>query len=184
MQEIWKDIKGFENKYQVSNLGNIKSLSRTLPTNNQYGNKSKRNVKTILLKPYPRNCKATNHLVVTLYKNKQKKLYWVHRLVAEAFIPNPQNYPYINHKDGNPENNCVNNLEWCTIQMNTQHAYDLGLEKPSKTRKVKQYTLNKEYIKTWDTINEAEITLNLHHIGDVCRGIRNRAGNYLWTFAD
>ena len=185
MQEIWKDIKDYENLYQVSNLGNVKCLERILPTKNQYGICSNRKIKTRILKPYKRNAKReANHLVVCLYKNGLSKLIFVHRLVAQAFIPNPNNYPVVNHIDGNPLNNNVSNLEWCTIQKNTQHAYDIGLAKPTKTRKINQYTLDDIYIKTWNTIKEAEQALNLHHIGDCCRNIRNRAGEYHWKFTD
>lgn len=185
MQEIWKDIKGYEGLYQVSNLGNVKCLERILPTKNQYGICSTRKIKEKILNPYRRNAKrGDNHLVVCLYKNNIKKLCFVHRLVAIAFISNSNNYPCINHIDGNPLNNNINNLEWCTIQMNTQHAYDIGLQTPTKTRIVNQYTLDDKFIRTWSTIKEAELTLNLYHIGDCCRGIRNRAGNYHWKFAD
>ena len=115
MQEIWKDIKGFEGRYQVSNLGRIKSLSRIVST----GRNGYRKIKECIL--VPRN--STNNyqkISIRIYP----KRYWfdVHRLVAEAFIPNPDKLPIINHKDNNPTNNRVDNLEWCNQSHNIKYA--------------------------------------------------------------
>lgn len=103
MVEIWKDIKNYEGYYQVSNFGRIKSL--------KCWNGYKYIDKERLLNPYKQET-GNNYYrnVVTLTKNKERKQYKVHRLVAEAFIDNPNNYPVINHKDGNPLNNNVDNL--------------------------------------------------------------------------
>lgn len=106
MIEIWKPIKNFKNKYYVSDTGLIKN------------NKDK------LLTPRPNK---KGYLRVDLWKNNKKKHYRVHRLVAMAFIPNPQNKPQVNHKDGNKQNNCVDNLEWCTNEENRKHAIANGL---------------------------------------------------------
>lgn len=100
--EIWLDVQGYEGIYQVSNLGRVKRIY----------NKSEKIIEGTLVFGYR---------IVALYKNRVKSLKRVHRLVAEAFIPNPQNYPHINHKDWNPNNNCVDNLEWCTDQYNNAH---------------------------------------------------------------
>ena len=105
MSEIYKDIKGYENEYQVSNLGNVKSLKRN-----------------IILKPDIND----NYKRVTLCQNGETKRISVHRLVATAFINNPLNKPHINHIDNNPNNNDVNNLEWCTHSENMIHAHNQG----------------------------------------------------------
>ena len=106
MEEIWKEIPGYEKKYKVSNLGNV------------YSNKHKR-----ILKPYK---VRKGYLRVDLFGSKfVRKHQKVHRLVAMAFIPNPDNKPQINHIDGNPANNCVTNLEWCTNDENQKHAQKL-----------------------------------------------------------
>lgn len=108
MKEIWKDIKGYEGKYQVSNLGNVKSLERF--------DKYNRYVKEKILIP-------RKHTGGYLRVGLSRKDFYIHRLVAEAFIPNLKNKKYINHIDGDKTNNNINNLEWCTANENMQHAY-------------------------------------------------------------
>ena len=122
MEEIWKDIKGFEDKYQVSNLGRIKSLERKNSRGNQIREK-------ILKLIYDKD----GYLLVNLYKNSKKKTYKVHRLVALAHIPNPNNYPQVNHKDENPSNNHISNLEWCTNKYNCNY----GTKKERLSKKLK-----------------------------------------------
>lgn len=111
--EEWRDVIGFEGLYQVSNLGRVKGLDRLVDTN--INNVDKRISKGKLLKPQFNN---KGYKRVNLCKNGTFKSVFVHRLVAEAFIPNPNNYPVVNHKDENKQNNCVENLEWCTQKYN------------------------------------------------------------------
>lgn len=118
MKEEWKDIKNYEGLYQISNLGRVKSL---------VGWNGKRYIsRERVLEPTKRNDKRTTYqrAIVSLTKDGKKKDYRVHRLVAEAFIPNPQNKPQVNHIDGNPLNNNVSNLEWVTDKENKLHAID------------------------------------------------------------
>lgn len=107
-----KPIKDFESRYGVDEFGNVYSF------NGKYKN-------TIIRKPYIH--KTNGYVYVNLKQNNEVKNMRVHRLVAEAFIPNPNNYPDINHIDCNKENNCVWNLEWCTRKQNSQHALKNGL---------------------------------------------------------
>ena len=100
MKEIWKDIKGYEGLYQVSNFGRVKSSTKILANR-----LSKR-----------------GYYIVTLYKNAKGVTKTVHRLVAQAFIPNPDNLPQVNHKDENKLNNRVDNLEWCTAKYNINYS--------------------------------------------------------------
>lgn len=113
MEEIWKDVPGYEDRYQVSNLCRVRSKDRYVRKN--FLRKGK------LLKP---SLNTQGYLWFSTWKGQHLR---VHRAVALAFIPNPNNYPFVNHKDGNKLNNSIINLEWCTVQMNSQHAYDLGL---------------------------------------------------------
>ena len=113
--EIWKDIKGFEGYYQVSNYGNIKSLTRFDGIRERQGQEIKQNLK------------YNGYLQVGLRKNSERKFYSVHRLVAIHFIDNPENKPQVNHIDCNKQNNNINNLEWTTSKENLYHAKINGL---------------------------------------------------------
>lgn len=118
-KEVWKDIKGYEGKYQVSNLGRVKSLPKFHRTNKFYssiGYMSKEKI----LKPLKQSC---NYLQVDLcdVNGKRRKKY-IHKLVAEAFIPNPNNYEYVNHKDEKKTNNKIDNLEWCSFDYNLNYG--------------------------------------------------------------
>ena len=108
--EIWKDIKGYEGLYQISNKGRVKSLGN---------NKTK---KEKILSPG----KHKGYFYVSLYKNRKEKKYSIHRLVAQAFLPNPDNLPVVNHKDENKLNNNVENLEWCTQEYNVNYSSSNG----------------------------------------------------------
>lgn len=114
MNEIWKNIKGYENRYMVSNLGRIKRLPNGKGINSRE-----------LIKSTNRLTKD-GYVKITL-PNGEKSL---HRLVAEAFIPNPENKETVNHKDGNKLNNCADNLEWATRSEQLYHAYKLNLREP------------------------------------------------------
>ena len=110
MKEIWKPIKGYEGRYEISNFGNVYSIRRK-----------------ILLTQTPSYQDIRGYNQVCLFKDNKKHTKLVHRLVAEEFLPNPNNLPQINHKDGNKFNNNVINLEWCDASYNTKHAYDNNL---------------------------------------------------------
>jgi hypothetical protein len=122
MQEIWKDVPGYENMYQVSNLGNVKSLERFVKTKKGYSFKINEKILSI-------NKDRYGYLSSLLAINATKKLFKNHRLVAMAFIPNPENKPQVNHINGIKYDNKLENLEWCTQSENQKHAYKNGLQK-------------------------------------------------------
>ena len=115
MDEVWRDIKGYEGIYMISNYGKVKSVIGW--NGHEYIHKEK------ILKP---RYNKLGYEVVDLVSKKIKHRKRVHRLLAEAFIPNPNKYPYINHIDCDPSNNSLENLEWCTQKQNIQHAKMLG----------------------------------------------------------
>lgn len=116
MEEIWKDIKGFEGLYQISSLGRLKSLSRFINSNRN----NQRRIKGCIIKqrvnPY------NGYIQISLSKNHKYKRFYIHRLVASAFLGNPDNLPEVNHKDENKLNNCVENLEWCSSSYNKSYG--------------------------------------------------------------
>lgn len=131
--EVWKDIVGYEGLYQVSNLGRVKSLKRNKANN--YGKVPERVLKQQI------NKKSGGYSQASLCKEGKYKVFFIHRLVARAFIHNPDNKPVVNHKDGNKHNNCVGNLEWCTQKENVLHSFVTGLNVPIDERKSGVWTV-------------------------------------------
>jgi len=122
---IWKDILGYEGIYQISNIGEIKSLERfTVSKSNSIQLRKER-----LLTPN----KSKRYIEYTLSKNRKSKSFLLHRLLAKTFIPNSLNLPQVNHKDCNKSNNDLSNLEWCTAKENIKHAWDNNLCEKSRT---------------------------------------------------
>lgn len=121
MKEIWKPIKGYEGIYEISNFGKVKSIRYFNHVNNKIYSREKMLKLSLNEKGYFR---------VGLYKSGKEIKFKVHRLVAENFIPNPNKYNEVNHIDGNKQNNCVDNLEWCTHSHNIKEAVKLGLIVP------------------------------------------------------
>ena len=117
--EIWKDIQGYEGLYQVSNYGRVKSLERKVKSKGGFRKVSER-----ILKPM---VTSYGYRAVSFYNPNNKK-YKIHRLVVQAFLNNPNNYEQVNHIDGDKTNNHVDNLEWCSHEMNMQHAHKTGLK--------------------------------------------------------
>ena len=157
--EIWKPIVGYEGIYEVSNIGRVKRLAY-----DEYLYKSgkfpyKRHHKDKIIKG---SKSIYGYYIVSLTKNRECLHKLVHRLVAKAFIPNPNNLPFINHKDEYPMNNRVENLEWCTPLYNTR--YGGGIERNVKSRaeskkgwkRVFQYDLDGNFIASYESLNEVE----------------------------
>lgn len=128
MLEIWKDIFGFEGLYQVSNLGHVRSLTRTVEQMNR-GGMCKTTYPSKMLRP---TTTPNGYKQVRLSKNNKQIHKNVHRLVAETFIPNPNSLPQVNHIDSNKSNNMVSNLEWVNNSGNQKHAFKFGFQSALK----------------------------------------------------
>ena len=167
MNEIWKDIEGYEGKYQVSNLGNVKSLSY-LGTG-----------KEKLLKPFKTE---DGYLFIGLNKNNKRKFYKIHRLVAQAFIDNPNNYPIINHKDENKRNNNMNNLEWCTIKYNINY----GTATKRRSEKLFKPIYCLELDKYYKSVTQAseELKIKQANISAVLNGRFKQTKGYTFRYAN
>lgn len=163
--EIWKPVKEFEGKYEVSNYGRIKSFSR----------------KEIILKPA---VDKDGYLFVRLYNNKIYKTFKVHRLVANTFIPNPNNYPQINHINEDKTDNRVDNLEWCTANYNINYGNRTRKSAMSKSKPVIQYSKEGVIIMEWLSCSEVERELGYSHqnIGRCCLGKGKLAYGYIWKY--
>jgi hypothetical protein len=163
MEEIWKKIIGFRSFYEVSNYGNVRSINRIVIRKTIKGFENL-NYTGRILKPYQ---DTNGYFSVRLSSNSKAKTIRVHRLVAMAFIENPENKETINHKDGNKLNNNCYNLEWATYLENNQHAVKTGLIKRNKTKginhkiSVSQFSLEMVFIKNWDSVRHLCKELNL-----------------------
>ena len=178
MEEIWKTIEGFEGLYEVSNLGRVRSLDRVRKAG--YG--STANVKGKILTPHCLN--GRKYYIVTLCRNEVGKHYLIHRLVATAFIDNPYNLPAVNHKDENPSNNNVSNLEWCDRKYNVN--YGTARDRISRTRGkvVVQYDIEGNEISRYWSAREAarQIGKSQAAISRCCLGEYKSAYGYIWKY--
>lgn len=150
--EIWKDVLGYEDSYQVSNKGNVRGKDR-------YKNAGRAGVRMYKGKPIKQNPDKDGYMTVSLSKNSKKTRKRVHRLVAEVFVEGKKEGYVVNHLDGDKSNNEYNNLEWCTRSENDLHAFRLGLRVPtdggtSIPVKVKDSTTG-EIINTYQSLTEA-----------------------------
>lgn len=175
--EIWKDIEGYEGLYQVSNEGNVKSL----------GNDKTRKEK--LLKP---NVNNRGYMVVGLCRIGKMKTHQVHRLVANAFLPNPDNLPQVNHKDEDKTNNCVENIEYCTAEYNNNYGTRNERAGEALSIPVDMLTKQGELIRQFESGKEAEKFLRNNgypsasssQITKCCKGNPNytHAYGYKWRY--
>ena len=167
--EQWRDIEGYEGLYQVSNEGRVKSL----------GNNKSRKEK--ILEGVKNNC---GYLRVGLCKDGNQVTKYVHRLVAEAFIPNPQNLPEVNHKDENPSNNCADNLEFCDKKYNNNYGTRKQRAAEKLSRCIDQIDpITGEVVHQWKSVNECGRNgFNIGHVAACARGERKTHKGYIWKY--
>lgn len=166
--EIWKPIKSYQGRYEVSSLGNVRSL-----------NFNKTGVSKIL-KPISNTRGYTS---VCLCLNNEKSIFRINRLVAEAFIPNPENKPQVNHKDENKTNNKVENLEWSTPKENANHGTRSLRIAKKQSKKVIQMDMHGNYLKTHVSATSLKsFGYSQGTISMVCRGEREFAYGYKWKY--
>lgn len=182
MNEVWKDVVGYEGLYQVSNFGNVKSLHY-----------ARRNIERNLVP----KCNNSGRLWVELFFGGKKKCMLIHRLVAMAFLPNPDGLPQVNHKDENPKNNCVENLEWCTCEYNNAYYRErhpnVAKERRSTQKYVRridkriyQFDNDGKLVKEWPNSRTIALETNMSDwsISECCRGKRKTAYGYIWRYAN
>lgn len=174
MIEEWRDIKGYEGLYQVSSEGRVKSLERKVSHRDR-----ERTIKERILKP---GINRGGYLKINLYTDGKPKTLIVHRLVASAFVPNPDDKPEVNHVDEDKSNNRACNLEWVTAKENANH----GTRNERIGKQVSQYTLGGEFVKTWASAKEAQRMTGFYqsHISRAANGKRKQAYNFIWKYVD
>lgn len=176
MEEVWKPIEDFKDKYEISNLGRIRNIrtNHILKMTNQYG----------------------DYFSIILYNETHKRTTRIHREVAKAFVPNPNNLPCVNHKDMNKQNNNVNNLEWCTYSYNTRDAINKGANTMSGFNRYNKNKFHEKYGKLFQCDKEKNILNEFYDLDEankttgICkRNIlqvinhqegRTQAGGYIW----
>ncbi len=185
MVELWKDIKGFNGKYQISNTGKVKSV-------NYHRGQTPR-----ILKPRSAKIRGNkSYLYVTLSKENIVKCYKIHRLVAEYFVPNPLQKPYVNHIDGNKHNNRADNLEWVTPLENNLHSFyvlnkhpmrGFKFDKNKNSKPIAQFVVengNRYHLATYCNAKAAAAINNLcaKSITNCCLGKYKSTGGYIWQY--
>ena len=174
--EVWKDVAGYEGLYKVSNKGNIFSVERKNLRGRKIGGRT--------LKPrYDKD----GYLRVTLCKNGKQKTRFIHRLVAGAFVPNPNGYSEINHRDENKVNNYANNLEWCTRKHNVNHGTLIERSSQARSKKVKAINIKTgEIVKFNSTHDAGRKGYDQSSVAKACKGVFYASGHlykgYEWRY--
>lgn len=183
MDEVWKDVAGYEGLYQVSNLGRVRSLDRVVANRNGYAVKKGKIIT-------PASVSGKQYQKVSLWKDNKGKTYLVHRIIAEAFLPNPHSFAEVNHKDENPMNNNVDNLEWCDRMYNAHYgtSIDRIVEKhkgvPVGEQPILQYSLDGVLIARYESALKAAEAVNGNNSG-ICKCANGRyktSCGYIWKW--
>ena len=184
MNEIWKDIEGYEGLYQVSNLGRIKSLGRTIMRRTRWCSVKPYTMKPRILKP--KRCQGDYFQVGLFTIDGQHSVAKIHRLVAQAFIPNPDNMPEVNHKNEDKADNRADNLEWCTHDGNCRYGTRNQRTGEKNAKPVVQMDTEGNVIADYPSVIEAQRAtgINRYLIRQCCNGKQESAGGYRWKFKE
>jgi len=177
-EEQWKKTEGYGGIYEVSTYGRGRTIDRVTVDCNGMKRKIKKRILGLAIN-------ALGYPVMGMYVNGHGGGKTVHRLVAKAFIPNPNNLPCINHVDGDKTNNHVSNLEWCDHSYNMKHACDTGLVKsPGSVKRRVRQLLNGQVVGTFESVSEAarSISINRSCVSRCCTGSYPSAGGYQWEY--
>lgn len=163
---MWKAIAGYENVYEINTLGEVRRIDS--------GN---------ILKGY---VNPDGYRRVGLTVNGHTKVFLMHRLIAIAFIPNPNNYPCVNHKDENKSNNSLYNLEWCDYRYDLNYGTRNNRASKSKKRPILQYSKTGEFIREWKSVTDLknETGMDITHVSSCCRGKRKTANGFRWKYKE
>jgi len=182
MQEQWRDIAGYEGRYQVSDQGRVRRTACEITQGNGHSEITY-SIPPRLLRSFESNC---SYQRIGLRMNGQRKYYNVHRLVAQAFVPNPSNLPEVNHKNEDKSDNRAENLEWVTSEQNCNHGTRNKRisDNTSRSRRVLRMTQCGSEVKEYKSISAAsrETGISVASIGGVCRGEHHTAGGYKWQY--
>ena len=177
MDEIWKDIVGYEGLYQVSNMGRVRSKERIFESKGT--GRYKRNAQILSLGKH-----SKGYLTVTLFKNGKYKRFLIHRLVAKSFLPRDIFKNQVNHIDGNKTNNNISNIEWCDSSENQIHRRDILKKKFAPGKPVIQIDNKGNNIREFESISQAAKSTGIksQNISCVCQGKNRQAGGFRWEF--
>lgn len=176
--EIWADVPSFEGLYRVSNKGRVMSLERVVP-NKRF---TKIGMMAVPAKIKALRRSAEGYTNVTLSKDGKPYVFLLHRLVASVFIPNPDNLPMVNHIDGNPRNNNVENLEWCTCKQNLEHARVVLMNPPNNHKPIRCVETGETFYSGAEAARKYGVSGEGAHILDAARGVRKTCAGYHWEY--
>ena len=181
--EVWRPVKGFEGFYEVSDQGRVRSLDRVVRGANAMSDSYQINLKGRILN---KGTALNGYQFVVLSKEGKHKHATVHRLVAEAFIPNPDNLPEINHKDENKANNVVSNLEWCDRSYNVNYGTGINRRAPKCFKRLEQMTMDGQHVAYYESVAELVRQSNgkykANNIYMAARGDNESSYGYRWRY--